>query len=261
MLNQFEHIRKRLTPLRSTILDHPIYEEIDRLPALRLFMEHHVFAVWDFMSLLKALQRLLCCVEVPWLPADDAAASRFVNEIVLAEESDDDGQGGFASHFELYHRAMTQCGANTAPIDGFLREIRQGKAVSVALESVGAAECVRRFVGKTFDLIDEGTVCAIASAFTFGREDLLPAIFRRVVDELNVKAGGELKDFKYYLERHIDVDGEEHGPMANRLLQSLCGSDELYWQLAEHAAMDCLAARRELWDGIYDLVRREEAIS
>jgi hypothetical protein len=161
MLNWLEHIRKRLTPLRSTILNHPIYEEIDRLPALRLFMEHHVFAVWDFMSLLKALQRLLCCVEVPWLPADNATASRFVNEIVLAEESDDDGQGGFASHFELYHRAMTQCGASTAPIDGFLREIRQGKAVSVALESAGAAECVRRFVGKTFDLIVPALTCCI----------------------------------------------------------------------------------------------------
>src|SRR2546425_11084063 len=97
-------------------------EEIDRLDSLRLFMEHHAFAVWDFMSLLKALQRRLCCVEVPWLPAVDPLGSRLVNEIVLAEESDDDGRGGFASHFDLYHRAMTRCGANSAPIDGFLGE-------------------------------------------------------------------------------------------------------------------------------------------
>jgi hypothetical protein len=119
-VNRLQHIQERLAPVKAALLDHPIYQEIDRLDSLRLFMEHHVFAVWDFMSLLKALQRRLCCVEVPWLPALDPLGSRLVNEIVVAEESDEDGRGGFASHFELYHRAMTRSGANTAPIDGFL---------------------------------------------------------------------------------------------------------------------------------------------
>src|SRR5271163_1223723 len=113
MVNRLKQIHERLTPHKAALLSHPIYQEIDRLDALRLFMEHHVIAVWDFMSLLKALQRRLCCVEVPWLPAADPLATRFVNEIVLAEESDDDGQGGFVSHFGLYRRAMTRCGADT----------------------------------------------------------------------------------------------------------------------------------------------------
>jgi len=246
----------RLTPLKAALLNHPIYQEIDRLHSLRLFMEHHVFAVRDFMSLLKALQRRLCCVEVPWLPVVDPLGSRLVNEIVLAEESDDDGRGGFASHFELYHRAMTRCGANIVPIDGFLGELRRGKSVSAALQSPGVPECARRFVQQTFGIIERGNICAIASAFTFGREDLLPAVFQRIVDELNVEAGGGLGDFKYYLQRHIGLDGEEHGPMANRLLLSLCGSDESRWQVAEQAAVDCLEARRELWDGICDVIRR-----
>ena len=176
---------------------------------------------------------------------------------MLAEESDEDGQGGFASHFELYHRAMTRCGANTAAIDGFLGELRRGKTVSTALESPGVPEPARRFVRQTFDVIDGGNLCAIASAFTFGREDLLPAVFQRIVDELNVEAGGRLEEFKYYLDRHIGLDGEEHGPMANRLLLSLCGSDESRWQAAEQAAVDCLEARRELWDGIYDAIGRK----
>ena len=221
-------------------------------------MEHHAFAVWDFMSLLKALQRQLCCVEVPWLPAVDPLGSRLVNEIVLAEESDDDGRGGFGSHFDLYHRAMTRCGANSAPIDGFLGELRKGRLVSAALELVGIAECVRRFVRQTFNAIDGGNLCAIASAFTFGREDLLPAVFQRIVNELNVEACGGLEDFKYYLERHIGLDGQVHGPMANRLLLSLCGSDKSRWQVAEQAAADSLEARRGLWDGICDVIRREK---
>src|ERR1700757_1919381 len=140
-----QEIVNRLAPLKAALLNHPIYVEFDHLEALRLFMEHHAFAVWDFMSLLKALQRRLCCVEVPWLPAADPLGSRLVNQIVLAEESDDDGRGGFASHFDLYHRAMSRCGANSAPIDGFLGELRNGQSVAAALESVGIAECVRRF--------------------------------------------------------------------------------------------------------------------
>jgi hypothetical protein len=111
-LNQLHRIKQRLDPLNDALLKHRIYDDIDRIEALRLFMEHHVFAVWDFMSLLKVLQRRLCCVEVPWLPAAEPQGSRFINEIVLAEESDDDGRGGFSSHFELYHRSMKQCGAS-----------------------------------------------------------------------------------------------------------------------------------------------------
>src|SRR5208282_4558022 len=126
--------------------------------------------------------------------------------------------------------------------------IRRGKPVSAALQSPGVPECAQRFVRQTFGFIEDGNLCAIAAAFTFGREDLLPAVFQRIVDKLNVEAGGGLEDFKYYLERHIGLDGEEHGPMANRLLLSLCGTDESRWQIAEQAAVDCLDARQRLWD-------------
>jgi hypothetical protein len=254
-VNRLELIHERLTPLRTALLNHPLYQEIDRLDSLRLFMEHHVFAVWDFMSLLKALQQRLCCVKVPWLPAADPLGSRLVNEIVLAEESDEDGRGGFASHFELYLRAMSRCGANSTAIDGFVGELCRGQSVSAALQALAVPECARRFVRQTFGCIEGGNLCAIASAFTFGREDLLPAVFQRIVDELNVEAGGELGDFKYYLQRHIGLDMKEHAPMANRLLLLLCGSDESRWQIAEQAAADCLEARQGLWDGICDVIR------
>jgi Protein of unknown function (DUF3050) len=87
---------------------------------------------------------------------------------------------------------------------------------------------------------------------------LLPAIFQRIVDELNVEASGGLEDFKYYLERHIVLDAEQHGPMANRLLLSLCGSDEFRWQIAEQAAVESLEARRQLWDAIDVAIRQEK---
>lgn len=253
---RLKRLRGRVTPLKNALLDHAIYQKINSLSALRLFMEHHVFAVWDFMSLLKALQASLCCVGVPWLPASDPQATRFINEIVLAEESDEDGQGGFLSHFDLYRRAMTRCGADTTVIDLFLEELRQGCTVPAALESVGVVDCVRRFVRHTFGLIGEGNLCAVASAFTFGREDLLPGIFQRIVDELSAEAGTGLDDFRYYLHRHIGLDGDEHGPMAGRLLVSLCGNDEARWEEAEEAAVTALEARRDLWDALHTKLRR-----
>jgi hypothetical protein len=253
-----EQLRQRLVPLKHALLDHPVYGEIDGVESLHVFMEHHVFAVWDFMSLLKSLQRTLTCIEVPWVPVANTLGSRFINEIVLAEESDGDGELGFVSHFELYRRAMIQCGASTAGIDGFVNNLRQGKTIDKALESNQVGAAARKFVLQTFQTIEKGQVDAVASAFTFGREDLLPALFQRIVDELNVEASGGLEIFRYYLQRHIGLDGEEHGPMAGRLMQSLCGSDEHRWQVAEHAALAALEARRELWDGIYQIIRRRK---
>ncbi len=252
---RIERLRKRLNPLRQNLLQHAVYEEIDSLGALRVFMEHHAFAVWDFMSLLKALQRQLCCVATPWLPPDDPAPSRFINEIVLAEESDNDGRGGFASHFELYRRAMCRCGANTGAIDGFLQKLGDGMEVVTALGTVDVPPCVRSFVRQTFAFIKAGSLPVLASAFTFGREDLLPDLFQRVVDKLNVVSGGGLEDFTYYLHRHIGLDRDEHGPMAMNVMVSLCGGDEHRWQAAEQAAVQSLEARRDLWNGILAAIR------
>ncbi len=255
LMTELQKLHDRLAPLRAALLDHPVYSAIDGLEALHVFMEHHVFAVWDFMSLLKVLQRKLSCIDIPWLPGDNALGCRFINEIVVAEESDEDGQGGHASHFELYRRAMKECGANTASIDGFVHSLRIGHSVRAALESAEVPASAREFVQQTFTLIEEGNLCTIASAFTFGREDLLPAVFQRIIDELNIEHGGGLEHFRYYLHRHIGLDGDEHGPMANRLMQSLCGTEETAWAIAERAAVKSLEARRDLWDGIYATVR------
>jgi hypothetical protein len=248
--SHLSELEQQLAPHRQALLEHPVYQRIDRIDALHCFMEHHVCAVWDFMSLLKALQGALCCVAPPWTPPLDARACRMLNEIVLAEESDDDGHGGYASHFELYRQAMQTCGASTAGIDALVAQIRGGTPWSAALEQSTLPSPARRFVAATFALVESGDVCALAASFTFGREDLLPDVFQRIVDELNDEAGGALEPFRYYLERHIGLDGDEHGPLARRLVADLCGADADRWQSATDAAVNSLVARRALWDGI-----------
>ncbi len=212
-------------------------------------MEHHVYAVWDFMSLLKSLQNQFASTTVPWHPSLDASACRMINEIVLAEESDEDGRGGFASHFELYCRSMETCGANINRIEKFLLNLKH-MTLNEALNSSDIPQPAVSFMRSTFEIIESDDPIAIASAFTFGREDLLPNVFQRIVDGINEKTDGSLEEFKYYLERHIGLDGDEHGPMANLLIEQLCQDDEQKWRVVEQAAIKTLVARRQLWDAI-----------
>lgn len=253
--DRFRRIQDRIEPLRAALLAHPIYAQINSLPALRIFMQHHVFAVWDFMSLLKSLQRQICCVDVPWLPAADGETARFINEIVLGEESDEDGHGGHASHFDLYHRAMQGCDAETHSIDIFLQQLRRGLSLESALTAAEVPPSVQQFVRQTFAIINSGNVSAIAASFTFGREDLLPSVFQRIVDELNIATSGGLRQFQYYLARHIELDGDHHGPMSIRLTTSLCGDSEQNWATAEAVAVSSLESRLAMWDGMLAAIK------
>ena len=242
-------LEARIEPLYARLAAHPLYRSLRSIEHLRTFMQAHVFAVWDFMSLLKSLQRELTCVNVPWLPTALAESRRLVNEIVLGEESDI-YQGRHTSHFELYRLAMQDCGASTAAIDGALAEIRSGAAVQAAMARCGAPAAAQAFVADTFSILAQGKLHVTAAAFTFGREDLIPEMFQGFVRDLNAGLAGGLSTFVWYLERHIEVDGEEHGPMALRMIAELCGSDTVKWQEAEEAAVFALESRLRFWDAI-----------
>ena len=247
-----DQIQSAIAPLRKSLLEHRLYRHIAGPAALRTFMEHHVFAVWDFMSLLKALQQRICCVSVPWLPNEHVLGSRLINEIVLGEESDEDGKGRYASHFDLYHRAMTTFGACTEKIDNLLCRLREGCSIQLSLQNAEVGQPIQRFLGHTFEVIESHDLCRMASAFTFGREDLLPDVFQRIVDELDQETAGGLTDFRHYLLRHVELDGGEHGPLATRLVADLCGDDPAKWETARSAAVAALQSRLTFWDAIDD---------
>src|SRR5574343_623846 len=113
--SRFEKINTALAPYREQIVNHPVYKKIQTAEDVRVFMKYHVYAVWDFMSLLKALQRSLTRVELPWYPVGDAQTRFLINEIVVGEESDVDQFGVRMSHFELYLTAIKEMGADTEP--------------------------------------------------------------------------------------------------------------------------------------------------
>ena len=242
------------TELLERLMSHPLYDELRDEESLRIFMQSHVFCVWDFQCLLKALQRIVTCVEVPWLPTADPEARRMVNEIVLDEESDEVPRGGHLSHFELYLQAMEECGADQGPIRVLLGDLRDGKHLREALARPELPHGVAAFVDTTMAIAECGEVHRIAAAFSYGREEIIPTMFQRLVNRLGEMAPERWSTFSFYLNRHIEHDAETHGPMARALVSRLCGNEESHWKEAEEVARQSLAARIRLWDDILSSV-------
>jgi hypothetical protein len=247
---QSDKIQESIAPLNERLRAHPLYDAMRTVEDVQVFMENHVFAVWDLMTILKALQRSLTCVDTVWVPTASTQARRLINEIVLCEESDHDGEGGYASHFEMYLRAMERCEANTMQIEEFVAALKRGTGPLVALENACIPDCTRQFVYRTLSTATHSQSCELAASFAYGREHLLPDVFERVIEEVGELGSQRLGYFVHYLRRHIEVDGDSHAPMAEEMIRHLCGDSPLRWQLAEQAAVRALEARIRLWDGV-----------
>lgn len=243
-------LQRRIDPIRRRIVEHALYPRLREPWALRVFMEHHVYAVLDFMSLLKALQRRLTCLETVWIPPADRQAARLVNQIVLGEESDEIPGLGPLSHFELYLEAMGECGADTGPVRALVAGLGAGRDWRAAAGDAGVPAAARDFLATTMQEVETAPDHALAAGFVFGREGLIPAMFRNLVAELHRSRQADLGWMIVYLDRHIQVDSEEHGPAAERLVEHLCGDDPARWADAEAAARRALSARLALWDAI-----------
>lgn len=244
-------LKESIAEVRSQIVAHPLYGSIQSPEDARIFSEYHVFPVWDFMSLLKALQRGLTCVEVPWVPVGSANTRYLINEIVVGEESDVDENGKRVSHYELYLRAMEQLGADMGPIKSFVENVCK-QPVREVINEAELPEAVKDFLRFTFGVIATGKVHEIAAVFTFGREDLIPDMFMKMVCRLDERFPGTVSIFKYYLERHIEVDGDHHSILSMEMVKDLCGDDAVKWREAGEAAKRGLEARLALWDFIFE---------
>ena len=249
-------IERKLIPLRKKLQEHKIYKSIKSIEDIRLFMEQHVFAVWDFMSLLKQLQNQLSCTQVPWRPSGNPEAARLINEIVWGEESDLNRKGIAMSHFEMYLESMKSLGANTKAIKELQHRLKKGQTIDQALEEANLPLHILSFLRFTFEVVNTKKNHIIAAVFTFGREDLIPDMFIEIIKNMTVPKGEDLSDLIYYFERHIEVDADEHGPMALKMVINLCEGniDKITEALAY--SKRALELRIGLWDGILKEIQK-----
>lgn len=249
-MKNIDILLNKISETRNELLNHPIYSKLNSEHAIAKFMEVHAYAVWDFMSLVKALQIELTSVSLPWTPTKDNVSRRLINEIVLGEESDIDQEGNPTSHYELYLEAMETIGAKTDKIKNFVSNVIECNDYKLAVSKSDIPDAAIDFMNFTFDVIDTKKTHIIASVFTFGREDLIPDMFINIVKNLNDKPGSKTNDLLYYLERHIEMDGDEHGPMALKMISGLCGDDKEKWNDAIEFSNQALKQRIKLWDYI-----------
>jgi hypothetical protein len=253
--NPYTHsLQQRIENERQLLLSHPVYKHIKNLEGLKQFSEHHVYAVWDFMSLLKSLQKDLTCIDIPWIPVGTADTRFLINEIVLGEESDVDEHGNRISHFELYLKAMKQMGANIAPILAVIDELKIGNSIGDVLTSLDIHPKIKAFLTFTFEVALSTPAHVKAAVFTFGREDLIPDMFMSILNDVHREHPEKVSTFHYYIERHIEVDGDHHSHLALSMVEQLCGTDDKKWKEAEEYAVKSLHYRAGLWDSILDKV-------
>lgn len=245
--------------LRKELEEHPIYDAVQNLDDLTLFMQHHVYSVWDFMSLVKYLQHEIAPTQTPWVPHGDPLVRRFINDIVLEEESDiafplADGSSTYLSHFELYLLAMEEVKEQTSrQVQTFIQEV-QRTSVTQALNGTTAPLAARDFMKKTFAFIESDKPHVVAAVFALGREHIIPQMFRALLDKMNITQE-EARAFHYYLERHIELDSDHHGPLSLRMLELLCDNNPIKIAEAEQAAIDAIHARIAFWNGVLNAIK------
>lgn len=247
--SRIEQIRFTLKPLRVRLFGHEIYQQMETLEDLREFMEHHVFAVWDNMSQLKALQQELSCRDQVWTPPKHKKSIRIINEMTLEDECDT-YQGEDLSHFELYQKGMLQAGAKTHMVDRFLFLLQQENELFSALDKMTLAESIKLYLKINWEISHSGKPHAMAAAFFLGREDVIPQLFHKLAEDLIFHHPSELSIMKEYLERHTQVDCDKVNEHIQAVLEELCGEDDQKWKEAELAAKSALEARFALWDGM-----------
>jgi hypothetical protein len=252
---QIQALKEAVTAEHRALASHPVFAAIQTLDDLRLFMQWHVFAVWDFMSLLKRLQRDLTCVTLPWTPPANIRAARLINEIVLGEETDIAPGASHLSHYELYLGAMRCIEADTATVERFVEFIARGATVRRALVDIQADDPVIRFVTTTIDTAIQGTIPQVLGSFFYGRENVIPAMFRSLLEQWKVDPAS-VPDFVFYLERHIELDSEEHGPAAESIIDEIVGNDAGKMLELLNSALTAVRHRRMLWDALLERLKK-----
>lgn len=233
-------LEKKLSTLHEELSGHDVYKNLLNIQNLRVFMEYHVFAVWDFMTLLKGIQKNITCTQIPWRPSTyPKELVRLVNSMVLDEESDIDHNNEACDHFSLYVRAMEELGADSKPIKSFLKNLDIDQLTMP----------LREFVQFNITMAQSYPLHILVGVFYFGRENLIAKIFEPILENLKSFSHNTIpKSLIYYLQRHVELDGSTHSTQCKKLLETVCMDNPKSYQEALSFGIQACLLRKKLWD-------------
>ena len=253
-LPEIQALQKKIEPLYAKLRANPLYQNIKTIEDLRVFTQIHCFAVWDFMSLIKAIQGAVTCTTVPWTPLSNYRVARLVNDIVLGEETDLDSKDQPRSHYDLYLEGMEGIGAETTRISGLVKKIQSGVHWKKALKKSNLPPRLHNFVKFTLSTVESGRMHDIAAVFAFSRENIIPDMFMGMIRGIEPHKEDSMDALIWYFARHIEVDGEDHGPMSLEMVSHLTGKNKNKWKEVNVAVIKSLEARIDLWDYCNDMI-------
>jgi hypothetical protein len=109
------------------------------------------------------------------------------------------------------------------------------------------SEVVAKFVEYNIKTAITKPITDVVAIFYFGRENLIPQMFERFINQSSIKSTQYLK---YYLQRHIEIDSEDHGPKMLKLLNFVTNNNTQNIKNCINIGIDSIIKRTELWDNI-----------
>lgn len=240
-------IDSEIKSLIKGVVDHPVYSRIITPDALKIYMQRHVYFVLDFMFLVKSIQNEYTNTSPIWFPrmmkSDNAMIGHYINEIVTTEETD--VKFGGKSHLEYYIEAMKEAKADTSDIESVLCNLKKGTPDRILdIQNVYARDIFR----QVCRLGDSGKVYAALGVFAVARENIIPEMFTNIVKTIDSEFPGNFTKLRTYLDRHIELDSEEHGPMSSLMLKAIPSEWE---ESARIAIKEDLTRRFDMLNSVY----------
>ena len=152
------NVAQNLEPLKNKLRNHSLYNSIESVEDLKIFTNAHVYAVWDFMSLLKYLQINLTTISVPWYPSRNNSTAKLINEIVAGEETDENEDGRPMSHFEMYLDSIESFGVKTDSILNNINSLNSLDTINNDIEKLKIEDYIKDFLKFTFSVINRGKI-------------------------------------------------------------------------------------------------------
>lgn len=238
---------REIEKLTKDLFNHPLYRNIKNDEDIKIYMKHQIWCVWDFMTLVKSIQLAIIPPSIYWTPPKDASLGAYIYEVLLTEETDITYKAeGRASHFETYLESMKYANVDTNPILNFIKGLQNGLSYEDSISNSGITKPAKNFVDTTIKFA-RSPVHISVSVFCLSREGIIPGMFSRLLKNLSLSK--DLFIFSWYINRHIALDSDSHGPLSIKLFKTVVDTEEKEKE-ALSAALEALKARKYFMDEI-----------